>query len=350
MTRYGILIDDFRTLNQGHWSMVRDIEFYGSKCLILCYNDDGKTYREPGYYRYRRVKRYYQDDPRVLVYYLGAVAKDKSNLNELKEKFETIWNEVTIDEFFPLSAKDKGRTWILPKDTKLKGILENFGEQYEVAPYETNRLTLDIELNPQGHFGELAPAFYDLFGENVLILGSQFGEKDLIARKIGEALNSPVGINAMKEIKEQTETPYREFNQSAFESAINLQFKQNVLKADSLSNWGLFISTGGVLPILSYAAYASQQKDHYLTPKMYEDIKRRVQPELIPNWSRIYILNDTSYKWEEKLREKTIEILKEYGFDEDEVIFRVQSTTTKGAFEEITEDIKEVTGWTWWKV
>lgn len=350
MTRYGILIDDFRTLNQGHWSMVRDIEFYGSKCLILCYNDDGKTYREPGYYRYRRVKRYYQDDPRVFVYYLGAVAKDRTNLDELKEKFETIWNEVTIDEFFPLSAKDKGRTWILPKDTKLKGILENFGEQYEIAPYETNRLTLDIELKPQGYFGELAPTFYDLFGENILILGSQFGEKDLIARKIGEALSSPVGINAMREIKKQTETPYNEFNQSAFESAINLQFKQNVIKADSLSNWGLFISTGGVLPILSYAAYASQQKDHYLTPEMYEDLKCRIQPELIPNWSRIYILNDTSYKWEEKLQEKTVEILKEYGFDEDEVIFRVQSTTVKGAFEEITEDIKELTGWTWWKV
>lgn len=350
MTRYGILIDDFRTLNQGHWSMVRDIEFYGSKCLILCYNDDGKTYREPGYYRYRRVKRYYQDDSRVLVYYLGAVTKDRTNLDELKEKFETIWNEVTIDEFFPLSAKDKGRTWILPKDTKLKGILENFGEQYEIAPYETNRLTLDIELKPQGHFGELAPTFYDLFGENILILGSQFGEKDLIARKIGEALSSPVGINAMREIKKQTETSYHEFNQSSFESAINLQFKQNVLKADSLSNWGLFISTGGVLPILSYAAYASQQKDHYLTSEAYEDLKRRVQPELIPNWSRIYILNDTSYKWEKELRDKTLEILKEYGFDEDEVIFRVQSTTTKGAFEEITEDIKELTGWTWWKV
>lgn len=350
MTRYGILIDDFKTLNQSHWSMVRDIEFYGSKCLILCYNDDGKTYREPGYYRYRRVKRYYQDDPKVLVYYLGAVTKDRANLDELKEKFETIWNEVTIDEFFPLSAKDKGRTWILPKDTKLKGILENFGEQYEIAPYETNRLTLDIELKPQGHFGELAPTFYDLFGENILILGSQFGEKDLIARKIGEALSSPVGINAMREIKEQTETPYNEFNQSAFESAINLQFKQNVIKADSLSNWGLFISTGGVLPILSYAAYASQQKDHYLTPEMYEDLKFRIQPELIPNWSRIYILNDTSYKWEEKLREKTIEILNEYGFDEDEVIFRVQSSTLKGAFKEIIEDIKEVTGWTWWNV
>lgn len=348
MTRYGILIDDFKTLNRGHWSMVRDIEFYGSKCLILCYNDDGKTYREPGYYRYRRVKRYFQNDPRVLVYYLGAVAKDKTNIDELKEKFEMIWREVTTDEFFPLSAKDRGRTWILPKDTKLKGILENFGEQYEIAPYEINRLTLSIELNPQGNFGELAPTFYDLFGENVLILGSQFGEKDLIARKIGEALNSPVGISAMKEIKMQTETPYNEFNQSTFESAINLQFKQNILKAGSLANWGLFISTGGVLPILSYAAYASQQKDHYLTTEAYEELKRRVQPELIPKWSRIYILNDTLYKWEEKLRNRTIETLKEYGFSEDEVIFRVKSTTAKGAFEEITEDIKELTGWTWW--
>lgn len=350
MTRYGILIDDFRTLNRGHWNMVKDIEFYGSKCLILCYNDDGKTYREPGYYRYRRVKRYFQDDPNVLVYYLGTVAKDKSNIDELKEKFEMIWREVTIDDFFPLSAKDKGRIWILPTDTKLKGILENFEEQYEIAPYKTNRLSLDIELKPQGNFGELAPTFYDLFGENILILGSQFGEKDLIARKIGEAFCSPVGINAMKEIKTQTETPYNEFNQSTFESAINLQFKQNILKADSLANWGLFISTGGVLPILSYAAYASQQKDYYLTPEAYEGLKRRVQPELIPKWSRIYILNDTLYKWEEKLRDKTIEILKEYGFSEDEVIFRVQSTTVKGAFEEIAEDIKGLTGLTWWQL
>ena len=350
MTRYGILIDDFKTLNRGHWSMVRDIEFYGSKCLILCYNDDGKTYQEPGYYRYRRVKRYFQNDPRVLVYYLGAVAKDKTNIDELKEKFEMIWKEVTTDEFFPLSAKDRGRTWILPKDTKLKGILENYGEQYEIAPYETSRLTLSIELNPQGNFGELAPTFYDLFGENVLILGSQFGEKDLIARKVGEALDSPVGISAMKEIKMQTETPYNEFNQSTFESAINLQFKQNILKADSLANWGLFISTGGVLPILSYAAYASQQKDHYLTTEAYEELKRRVQPELIPKWSRIYILNDTSYKWEEKLQNKTIETLKEYGFNEGEVIFRVKSTTAKGAFEEITEDIKGLIGYTWWQV
>lgn len=346
MTRYGILIDDFRTLNRCHWAMVRDIEFSGAKCLILCYNNNNDTYREPGYYRYRRVKRYFQDDPRVLVYYLGELDKDKSNLNELKKKFEAIWNEVTIDEFFPLSAKDKGRTWILPKDTKLKGVLESFGEQYEVAPYEARHMSYSLEQKPLYSLGDLAPTFFDLFGKNVLILGSQFGEKNLIAKKLGESFCAPVGINAMQEIKNQTETPYQEFNQSSFESAINLQFHQNMIKADSLSNYGLFISTCGVLPILSYAAYAAQQKDHYLTPEMYEDLKRHIQPELIPNWSRIYVLNDTLYQWEEELRRKTLEILENYGFD-NKTIFMVQSSNTKDAFNEISKDIKPQIGWSW---
>lgn len=339
---YGILVDDFKVLNINHLNAVRDIEFHGWNCLILCYNDMNETYAEPGYCRYRRVKRYFQDDPHVTVCFLGSIQRNDSNyLNQLKDRFLSIWADVVVGDFIPLSAKDKGRTWVLSKDFKYTGILKSFDERIEVAPYSFEELTEQIIADSHHYWESIVPTFYDLYGYNILVLGSPSGQKELITRKLAEYLRAPYNESAMRSIRYSTDVPYLEFNQEAYESAISLQYRTNLMKADSLENHGVFVSNGGVLPIISYAKFAASDSLHYLTPEMYEGVRKKVKAELIPKWARIYILNDTTYEYENRIRACLLETLEEYGIKKD-IIYEVKATGLKDTYDEIYRNLSEV--------
>lgn len=289
----GVVFGSFAPLHQGHLELImRAKKQCDGGCLVISCGYDGDKGEPlmPHTKRYRYVREFFNDDPKVAVYSINDTeihAKSYPNgWDTWLEEFNRIWNKAVEN---PGSTK---RIWYVG-DKNYYEDLRFFKEDVHLINRSDNPICATmIRNNPIKHWDQITTPFRRVFSHNILITGTASEGKSTLVQDLGKYFNAPCSHEWARDYMEESCVADWELDGADFCAFLEGQYNLNKTLINSSGNHGIFFADTDSLVTKMYAEKYAEEDNCKLTMKEYQSSVAPLADSLAAKsrWDKVFCL------------------------------------------------------------